>query len=114
MLELLTNREREVLELIANRRTTAEISGQLFVSINTTETHVRHIREKLGVHGRREAAEIYDSESLVIGEALRPDPSNDEICCKAADSVKVCSDSQADGDVRLRERRLSRFQRRWQ
>jgi DNA-binding NarL/FixJ family response regulator len=48
----LTPREREVLERIARGLTNRQIAGELFVSLNTVETHRRHLLEKLGVHSR--------------------------------------------------------------
>ena len=48
----LTPREREVLERIARGLTNRQIAQELFVSLNTVETHRRHILEKLGVHSR--------------------------------------------------------------
>ena len=43
----LSNREREVFQLIAEGRSTKEISEILFVSISTVKTHRSHIMEKL-------------------------------------------------------------------
>ena len=34
-----------------------EIAGELFVSVNTIRTHMRHLYAKLGVHRRTEAVE---------------------------------------------------------
>ena len=48
--ELLTNREREVLQLVAEGRTNKEVAGMLNVSITTVETHRTHILQKLGLH----------------------------------------------------------------
>jgi DNA-binding NarL/FixJ family response regulator len=45
----LSSREREVLQLIAEGRSTKQIANQLFISGKTVETHRRHIMEKLGV-----------------------------------------------------------------
>src|SRR6476619_45788 len=49
-LSLLTDREREVLQLIAEGKTHKEIATLLSVSINTVETHRKHIMEKLDLH----------------------------------------------------------------
>lgn len=46
----LTNREREVLQLIAEGRNTKEIAGDLNVSIKTVETHRRQVMNKLEIH----------------------------------------------------------------
>jgi two-component system nitrate/nitrite response regulator NarL len=52
---LLTPREREVLELIADGRRTAEIAGTLHVSPTTVKTHLGNAYEKLGVSDRAAA-----------------------------------------------------------
>jgi len=46
----LTPRQREVLQLIAEGRTTKEIAAMLQLSDNTIETHRRHLMERLDVH----------------------------------------------------------------
>lgn len=51
-LALLTEREREVLQLVAEGKTSQEIANQLFVSIKTVQTHRMHIMEKLDAHDR--------------------------------------------------------------
>jgi DNA-binding CsgD family transcriptional regulator len=48
-LDVLSKREREVWEWIRKGLTSKEIAGQLFVSVNTVNTHKRRIREKLRV-----------------------------------------------------------------
>jgi DNA-binding NarL/FixJ family response regulator len=53
-LSLLTDREREVLQLIAEGKTNKEIATLLSVSINTIETHRKHIMEKLDLHNTAE------------------------------------------------------------
>jgi DNA-binding CsgD family transcriptional regulator len=52
---LLSGREVEVSELMAQGRTNREIAGALFISESTTKVHVKHILEKLGVRSRTEA-----------------------------------------------------------
>jgi DNA-binding NarL/FixJ family response regulator len=48
--ELLTNREREVLQLIAEGKANKEISVILNLSLHTVETHRTHILQKLNLH----------------------------------------------------------------
>jgi DNA-binding NarL/FixJ family response regulator len=50
-----TEREREVLRLLAKGRSNQQIADALFVSKNTARTHVSRLYEKLGVCARREA-----------------------------------------------------------
>lgn len=52
---VLTDREREVLALVAMGRSSALIAAELSVSISTVETHVRHCIEKLGARNRAHA-----------------------------------------------------------
>jgi DNA-binding CsgD family transcriptional regulator len=54
----LTDREREVLELLAAGRSNPEIARALFISVKTASVHVSNILAKLGVSGRVEAAAI--------------------------------------------------------
>jgi LuxR family maltose regulon positive regulatory protein len=52
----LSKREKEVLGLIGQGLSNAEIGQRLFISPVTVKAHVRHIFEKLGVRSRTEAA----------------------------------------------------------
>ena len=47
---VLTAREREVLQMIAEGKSTKEIAGDVEVSVKTIETHRRNIMEKLDLH----------------------------------------------------------------
>jgi two-component system response regulator NreC len=49
--ELLTGREREVLQLIAEGNSNKEVAARLFLSVYTVETHRKNILEKLKLHG---------------------------------------------------------------
>jgi len=51
----LTERELEVLRLVAQGITNREIADQLFIAENTVKNHVRNILEKLHLHSRMEA-----------------------------------------------------------
>lgn len=50
----LTQREREILKLIAEGYTNREIAQKLYISVKTVQTHRAHILEKLGLHDRTE------------------------------------------------------------
>jgi DNA-binding NarL/FixJ family response regulator len=54
----LTDREREVLRLLAAGRSNPEIARELFISPKTASVHVSNILAKLGVSGRVEAAAV--------------------------------------------------------
>lgn len=53
--EKLSGRESHVLKLIAHGYTYAEIATSLNISINTVQTHIKRIYEKLAVHSRTDA-----------------------------------------------------------
>lgn len=55
MKSLLTNREREVFELLVQDKTTKEIAAQLFVSEKTVRNHISNVMKKLNVKGRSQA-----------------------------------------------------------
>ncbi len=61
----LTDRELEVLQLIANGATNRQIAVELNISIHTVKNHVHHILEKLDAENRREAIEVAVKKGLV-------------------------------------------------
>jgi predicted ATPase/DNA-binding CsgD family transcriptional regulator len=54
-----SEREAEVLELVAQRATNAEIAARLFVSVRTVESHVSSLLRKLEVADRRALAQVF-------------------------------------------------------
>ncbi len=56
LVETLTNRELEILELVTQRLQTKEIAEKLSISTETVNTHLKNIYRKLNVHNRRQAA----------------------------------------------------------
>lgn len=62
----LTERELEVLQLIVNGCSNAEIAKQLFITVGTVKTHVRNILNKLCADDRTQAA-VYALRSGLIG-----------------------------------------------
>jgi LuxR family maltose regulon positive regulatory protein len=57
LLDPLSDRELEVLRLLAAALSYREIAEELFVSINTVKAHTKNIYSKMGVHGRMQAAQ---------------------------------------------------------
>jgi len=66
----LTDREREVLLLVAAGRSNPEIARELFISAKTASVHVSNILAKLGVSGRVEAAAVVHR----LGVGVAPGP----------------------------------------
>jgi LuxR family maltose regulon positive regulatory protein len=54
---LLSEREINVLLYLPTRLTAREIAGELYISMNTLKTHLKHIYERLDVSSRGEAIE---------------------------------------------------------
>ncbi len=52
--EGLTDREKQVLKLVAEGRTNKEVAEMLAISVKTAMSHREHIMEKLGLHSRTE------------------------------------------------------------
>jgi DNA-binding NarL/FixJ family response regulator len=61
----LTEREMEVLRLVARGMNNRDIAKELFISENTVKNHVRNILEKLQIHSRMEAVMIAVREKLI-------------------------------------------------
>jgi LuxR family maltose regulon positive regulatory protein len=55
LLEPLSERELAVLRFLPTMMSNAEIAGEMFVSVNTVKTHLKHIYRKLDVSERRDA-----------------------------------------------------------
>ncbi|NIV35903.1 MAG: LuxR family transcriptional regulator, partial [Anaerolineae bacterium] len=55
LVEPLSDRELEVLQLLAEGLTNPEIGRRLFISLPTVKSHTRNIYGKLGVHSRKQA-----------------------------------------------------------
>jgi two-component system response regulator DevR len=70
--EDLTEREREVLALVARGYTNKQIAETLFVSEKTARNHVSHILEKLGLSRRSEAAAFAVEHKLVPPQKREP------------------------------------------
>ncbi len=68
----LTQRERDVLNLVAAGRSNRQIADQLFISPKTASVHVSNILAKLGVGGRGEAAAMAHRLRLLTDAGTRP------------------------------------------
>lgn len=55
----LSERQREVMELVALGRTNTQIAGECFLSEKTVKNHINHIFAKLGVRTRAEAVSVW-------------------------------------------------------
>lgn len=63
--ERLTDREREILQLVAEGRTNHEIGDRLFISVKTVLRHRTNIMEKLGFHNRTDLVKYAISRGLI-------------------------------------------------
>lgn len=63
-LAVLSGREREVMQLIADGHSTKEIAGELHVSVKTVESHRKQIMDKLGLHSVAELTKYAIREGL--------------------------------------------------
>ena len=63
----LSDREREVLRLLALGHTNQEIAAQLYISVRTAETHRAHIMQKLGLSSRAELVRYALENGLIEG-----------------------------------------------
>jgi DNA-binding NarL/FixJ family response regulator len=61
----LTEREMQVLKLVARGMNNRDIAKELFISENTVKNHVRNILEKLQIHSRMEAVMVAVREKLI-------------------------------------------------
>jgi DNA-binding NarL/FixJ family response regulator len=64
----LGTREREVLQLVAEGKTSAEAAKAMHISVKTVETHRRNIVAKLGLHGTAELTKYAIREGLTSTE----------------------------------------------
>jgi DNA-binding NarL/FixJ family response regulator len=63
--EMLTAREREILQLLADGMSNADVAAKLFISQETVKSHVRHILTKLEADSRTHAVAIALRESII-------------------------------------------------
>ncbi|HZT17689.1 MAG TPA: response regulator transcription factor [Gaiellaceae bacterium] len=63
--DMLTQREREILQLLADGMSNADVAKQLFISQETVKSHVRHILTKLEADTRTHAVAIALREAII-------------------------------------------------
>ncbi|MSO95192.1 MAG: response regulator transcription factor [Thermoleophilia bacterium] len=63
--DVLTAREREVLQLLADGMSNADVAAQLFISQETVKSHVRHILTKLEADTRTQAVAIALRDAMI-------------------------------------------------
>jgi DNA-binding NarL/FixJ family response regulator len=63
--DMLTGREREILQLLADGMSNADVASKLFISQETVKSHVRHILAKLEADTRTHAVAIALRESII-------------------------------------------------
>jgi DNA-binding NarL/FixJ family response regulator len=71
LLDEISQRERDVLHLLALGYTNQEIGAKLYISVRTVETHRAHIMRKLGLNTRAELV-LYALANGLIGPASAP------------------------------------------
>jgi DNA-binding NarL/FixJ family response regulator len=63
--DMLTSREREILKLLADGMSNADVAGKLYISQETVKSHVRHILTKLEADTRTHAVAIALREAII-------------------------------------------------
>ncbi len=63
--DMLTAREREILQLLADGMSNADVAGRLFISQETVKSHVRHILTKLEADTRTHAVAIALRDAII-------------------------------------------------
>ncbi len=72
MLPELTDREEQIIRLIADGLTNREISCNLSISESTVENHIHHIYEKLGISNRAQAVvHAFHSRMVLVKDIQR-------------------------------------------
>src|SRR4051812_36736782 len=66
--DLLTPREADVLELLQDGATNAQIAHTLSIGVETVRTHARNIYRKLGISSRRELARLSRPDPVVVDD----------------------------------------------
>lgn len=84
--DTLTQREREVLQLIGEGRSNQEIANELSVSVKTVEAHRAHLKDKLNARNRRDLI-LAAMRSGLVEDTSRVEPSIIEEAIEASRAV---------------------------
>src|SRR5699024_4468941 len=87
----LTEREREVLRLVATGATNKEMARQLFVAEATVKSHLVHIFTKLGVDNRARAVALAQETGLICGH--RPQNRKETTPCVSSSTLHLATGS---------------------
>ena len=71
---ILSDREMQVLTLVARGHTSAQIAKEIFVGVKTVETYRSRFAEKLGLHSRRDVIRFAVQIGILTPEALESEP----------------------------------------
>ena len=63
----LSERQHEVLQLVASGMRNQEIADQLYLSIRTVKFHIENVYQKLGVRSRTEAIRVARERGILFG-----------------------------------------------
>jgi DNA-binding NarL/FixJ family response regulator len=97
--DVLTRRERQVVQLLAEGKSTKEVASVLDLSVKTAETHRSNIMGKLGLHSvselvmyavRNNIVQAFNSDAPVL--SIEPEPA-----AVKAEEAAASSGSSADG-----------------
>lgn len=77
-MDTLTDRERSLIELLAQGRSNKALASELGISINTVKFHLRNLYEKLSVDSRAQAIALYYTSSSRISAMSAPTGGTDE------------------------------------
>ena len=70
--EPLSSAETRVLRYLPTKLSVPEIADEMYLSVNTVKTHMRHVYDKLGAHRRHEAVEQARALGLLAPSPRRP------------------------------------------
>jgi LuxR family maltose regulon positive regulatory protein len=84
--EPLSHAEARVLRYLPTKLSAPEIADELYLSVNTVKTHMRHLYDKLGVHRRHEAVEQARALGLLARKPVTPTPITPNPITRAGDA----------------------------